>query len=216
MTAIKLDSPLKRRQWQRTDKAVLTKTLEESLGLTASLCTKDDIDRRVQEIVGAITAAIEILTSKARPCERSIPEWTQECKDAQMMARRLRRIYQRTQSERDWEAYREARNYKTRIIEKTLRNAHRSRVEEASSTQEGLWRLARRPRKREIRHSFTPPLRRADGTLEHEHGAKAEMLREAFFPPPPEVDLSDIEGYTYPNRVEFQLIMDTEVVRVIK
>jgi hypothetical protein len=37
-------------------------------------------------------------------------------KDAQVTARRLRRRYQRTRSEQDWEAYREARNYKSRLI----------------------------------------------------------------------------------------------------
>jgi hypothetical protein len=55
-----------------------------------------------------------------------------------MTARRLRRRYQLTRQEDDWEAYRQARNYKQRLIKKTLRNAHRARIQEAASNQDGI------------------------------------------------------------------------------
>jgi hypothetical protein len=61
-------------------------TDERSLEQTP-LHSGDDLDRRIQEIVDAITKAIEASTPKARPSERSIPGWTQECKDAVMTAR---------------------------------------------------------------------------------------------------------------------------------
>ena len=43
------------------------------------------------------------------------------------------------------------------------------------------------------------------------------MLREAHFPPPPEADLSDIEGYQYPEAVyTAPRIIRAEVRRAIK
>ena len=142
---------------------------------------------------------------------RSVPGWTQECKEAQMRARRLRRQYQRTRSERDWDAYREARNCKGRLIKKTLRDAYRVRVREATATQDGLWRIARWARKRGIRQSFTPPLTTPLGQLEHDHRAKAQLFKDAFFPPPPSVDLSDVGSYVYQDPIPLPPITDHEV-----
>jgi hypothetical protein len=67
-----------------------------------------------------------------------------------------------------------------------------SRVKDVASTKDGIWRLARWARNRGATRSFTPPLRKTNGEMEHDYGAKAEMFKEAFFPLPPEVDLSDI------------------------
>ncbi len=132
------------------------------------------------------------------------------------MARRLRRRYQRTRNQEDWEAYREARNYKGRLIEKTLREAYRTRVKEVTVTPNGLWKLTRRARKRGTQQYFTPPLRKPDGILEHDHRAKGQMFREAFLPPPPEVDLSDMRNYAYPDPIVLPQITPTEVGRAIK
>ena len=47
------------------------------------------------------------------------------------------------------------------------------------------------------------------------HG-KAVLLREYYFPPPPEVDLSNIEGYEYPTPVILSArLTQEEVIRVI-
>jgi hypothetical protein len=108
-----------------------------------------------------------------------------------MTARRLRRRYQVTRQDADWEAYRQARNHKSRLIKKTLRDTHQARVREAASSQDEIWKLARWARNRRPKQPFTPPLSKPDDDKEHDHQAKAGMFRAAFFPPPPEVDLSD-------------------------
>jgi hypothetical protein len=48
----------------------------------------------------------------------------------------------------DREAYREARNHKGGIIKRTLRDAFRSRMKEATTTPDALWKLSRWRRKR--------------------------------------------------------------------
>jgi hypothetical protein len=92
-------------------------------------------------------------------------------------------------------------------------DAHRSRVEEVAATPDGLWRLAKWVRERGTMQSFTSLLQKPDGTLEHSHKAKARMLKDAFFLLPSEVDLSDIEDYSYPDPIMLPDIMPAEVDR---
>jgi YD repeat-containing protein len=138
MIEVETREPPERLQWQRTDHGILTREFEKNLPPLTAISSKNELDKRVEGIINAITKAIEASTPKAKPSPRSIHGWTEECKAAQMTARRLRRRFQRTRLEADWEAYRQARNYKGRLIKKTLRDAHRSRVREAADTQDGL------------------------------------------------------------------------------
>jgi hypothetical protein len=52
--------------------------------------------------------------------------------------------------------------------------------------------------------------------MEHKHQSKAEMFGAAFFPAPPEVDLSDVQNYAYPTQLIFPAITAREVRRAIK
>jgi len=185
MTEVEMVKPPEQWQWQRTDAKILDMEMDKGLPPLTSLDSEEEIDRRVRDLVAAISGAIEASTPKTRPSDRSLSGFTQERKEAQKTAQRLRRKYQRTRNQDDWEAYRQTRNHKGSLIRKTGRDAHRARVREATTTPHGLWRLARWARKRHAGYSFTPPLEKADGTLEHDHEAKARMFRDAFFPPPP-------------------------------
>jgi hypothetical protein len=198
-------------QWERTDKDLLHARLQQFLPKPGPLQSRSEIDTRVEAIVTAIIKAVSESTPKTRPSLRSVPGWTQECKDAQMEARRLRRQYQELRTPEAWEAYRRARNHKARLIRKTLRAFHRTRVREATTTEQGLWQLAKWARNREPRTTYIPPLQRPDGKMETEAMQKMELFRQTFFPPPPEVDLSDIEGYRYPGPVVLPSITEVEV-----
>jgi hypothetical protein len=52
--------------------------------------------------------------------------------------------------------------------------------------------------------------------MEHDHQAKAEMIRAAFFPAPPEVGLADAQNNLYPDQLTFPVITAHEVERAIK
>ena len=52
--------------------------------------------------------------------------------------------------------------------------------------------------------------------MEHDHQTKAEICKAAFFPPPSEVDLSDMQGYTCAQQLTFPAITEQEVERAIK
>jgi hypothetical protein len=52
--------------------------------------------------------------------------------------------------------------------------------------------------------------------MEMDATRKLELFREAFFLPPPEVDLEDIKGYRYLSLVCFPLITLNKVIKLIK
>ena len=37
------------------------------------------------------------------------------------------------------------------------------------------------------------------------------MFKDAFYPPPPDIDASDLEDYTYETPIEFPMITEQEV-----
>lgn len=59
---------------------------------------------------------------------------------------------------------------------------HRERVQEATESSQGLWKLAKWARNREQRQPFTPPLRYDNGPLKTEIKDKVELLKASFFP----------------------------------
>lgn len=62
----------------------------------------------------------------------------------------------------------------------------------------------------------TPVLAKPDRTLVYCPEEKAELLRQAFFPPPCQADLSDISGYQYPPSIECPNITLPEIKKVIR
>ncbi|EIT74601.1 reverse transcriptase [Aspergillus oryzae 3.042] len=133
------------------------------------------------------------------------------------MTRLLRRVYTLTHSAESWTAYVKARNRKGHIISRALRRGFRRWVSEAiDQGTHGIWRVAKWARDRGARAASTIP------TLIGPHGpadtteAKAETLREAFFPEPPPADLSDIERRVQPAQINFPEITREEIAKAIR
>jgi hypothetical protein len=144
--------------------------------------------------------------------------WDDTCAEVLAKAKRLRRAYARRPTDETWELYREARNQKTRVIRKALRQAHRDQVEMAAASPESLWRIAKWARNRENQPpNVTPiikyPTLNKEAVLPEE---KIALLKETFFPRPPEVDLSDIENARYGDQIPMPDITEKEVLDAIK
>jgi ribonuclease HI len=181
------------------------------------LSDKDSIDIFVSCIISALEAGIEASTPWSNPSPRSIAGFNQECKGLCTEVQQLRRRWQRSRQDEDYEAYRQARNRKGRLTQKMLRNTHRQRVEEASTSQTGLWNLVKWARNRHnTTPAFTPALMKPDGGTAHQPDEKAEVLRQTFFPPPPQADLSDMDGYEYPPPIECPAITTVEIERAVR
>lgn len=202
----KTAAAIRKRLWSKTNILVLRQTVKERLpqhfdGM--ELRSEDDIDALASSIIGALDAGIDASTPWSNPSPRSIAGFNQECKDICTEVQQLRRRWQQTRQDDDYEAYRQARNRKGRYIQKLLRNAHRQRVEEASSSKNGLWKLVKWAKNRQdIPPACTPTLSKPDGKFVYRPEEKAEVLRQSFFPPPCQADLSDINGYKYPPSIE--------------
>ncbi|EPS26195.1 hypothetical protein PDE_01131 [Penicillium oxalicum 114-2] len=107
--------------------------------------------------------------------------------------------------------------WKGRLVQKTLRNNYRQRVEEASASPSGLWNLVKWAKNRHnASAAYTPPLVKQDRGLTQEPGEKAETLRQTFFPPPLQADLSDIDRYAYPLPIECPDITIPEIEKAVR
>ncbi|KAF3492133.1 uncharacterized protein GIQ15_01650 [Arthroderma uncinatum] len=212
--------PNRKRIWAKTNVELLRKTVERHLLLaydSSELNNEGSIDNLVSSIITAIDAGIVASTPWSNPSPRSIAGFDQSCKDLCTEVQQLRRKWQRSRQEDDYEAYRQACNKKGRHIRKTLRNTHRQRVEEASATQTGLWNLIKWAKNRhDVTPACTPALIRADGELVHQPEEKAEVLRQSFFPPPHQADLSDLEGCEYPPPIKCPEITTAEIERAVR
>ncbi|KAF3352307.1 hypothetical protein VdG1_09169 [Verticillium dahliae VDG1] len=212
-------TPTRKRLWAKTDPVALRQTVKDHLEDTnvRTLSDEKSIDDDVSSIISALIAGIELSTPWSNPSPRSIAGFDQECKDICSEVQQLRRRWQRTRQEDDYEAYRQARNKKGRHIQKLLRNTHRQRIEEASASQSGLWNLVKWAKNRgNTTPACTPPLIKPNGELAHEPQEKAQLLRQVLFPPPARADLSDIEGYQYPPAIECPDITGPEIEKAIR
>ncbi|KAJ6436485.1 hypothetical protein O9K51_10967 [Purpureocillium lavendulum] len=216
----KAASPAKKRLWTKTNIPILRQTVRDRLPQhceTTVLRDRDDIDALVASIINALGEGIDASTPWSSPSPRSIAGFDQECKDICSEVQQLRRRWQRTRHDDDYEAYRQARNRKGRLVQKLLRNTHRQRVEEATSTTNGLWKLVKWAKNRhETTSACTPALARSDGELVHRPEEKAGVLRNSFFPPPLQADLSDTDGYEYPTPIECPDITRSEIERAVR
>ncbi|KAI8395899.1 hypothetical protein FOFC_21429 [Fusarium oxysporum] len=173
-----------RRNWKALDEKTFTRVLQRELPPQRRSRTKTALDRHVEEVMAAITAAVDEAVPKTAPSPRSKPGWNEECAAALAESKRLRRRHSLYRTEETWEAYRAARNDKGRVIKKALRQNHREKVEEAAQSPATLWRLAKWARNR---HSQTPnvtpalvnPATKQQAITPSE---KAELLRKTFFP----------------------------------
>jgi len=210
----------KKRLWTKTNLPLLRQTVKDQLRLVPDITELRDnetIDEYVHSIINTLNAGIDASTPWSNPSPRSVPGFDQECKDICTEVQQLRRRWQRTRHEDDYEAYRQARNRKGRHIQKMLRNTHRHRVEEASASESGLWKLVKWAKNRHTAASTcTPALMKPDGELACQSEEKAETLRQSFFPRPIQADLSDINGYGYPQPIECPEITMPEIEKAVR
>ena len=213
-------APVRKRMWTRTNQTVLRQVVKERL-LTGSEVTdlknEQDIDEHVRGFITALQVGIDASTPWSNPSPRSVSAFDQECKDLCREVQQLRRKWQETRLEDDYEAYREARNRKGRHIHKMLRSTHRQRVEEASASKSGLWNLVKWAKNRHtITPTCTPTLKKPGGGLARQAKDKAETLRQSFFPPPLRADLSDMERFMYPQPIACPDITPSEIEKAVR
>lgn len=75
----------------------MIKTLQGGLAniSLSSSKTPSELDKKVISLVNARDKGIDVSTSGARLCPRMVPRFDRKCKDAQMRARKLKKIWKK-------------------------------------------------------------------------------------------------------------------------
>lgn len=106
---------VKRRMWDKTNVPILQQTVKDELSKInegARLESRDDIDTLVSSIVHALEVGVEASTPWANSSPRSVPGFSEQCKVTCTEVQQLRRRWQRSRLDEDYECYRQARNRK--------------------------------------------------------------------------------------------------------
>lgn len=114
------------------------RTLSISLLPLRRPSTKLALDDYVLDMVAAIKTALEKAVPQTNVLAWAREGWKAECKAVLTEAKRLKRLHSQHSTEATWQAYREARNHKGRVIRKAMTRTHRDRVEEAAQRPEKL------------------------------------------------------------------------------
>lgn len=172
--------------WKRTPVEEFNEKLQGRLPKLKGRLSNEDVLKAFQDIVKALEDTIKDTVPTTKPATWHTPGFTGECKEAVQETQRLRRVWQRERTEEAWEAYRVARNQKGNLIQRTLRDTHRERVEEAvTKGPQGLWKLAKWARDRGTgvaKQRVTPTIEGQDT-----HEGKVAALSKVFFPVPPSI-----------------------------
>jgi len=182
------------RNWDKTDLKLLRGTLAKEILTETTLKpanqpfdnSRNGLDAQVIALITAIRKAIEVSTPYTRICARSKAGFTKECKEASRHAKRLRRSWQSSMDNDDWEDYKMARNQLGRIVKNAMKIQFRKETTEGCESASKIWSRckwihSRTPQEACIPALYShPPL-----TPETKPERKAKILLDAFFPPPP-------------------------------
>lgn len=210
----------KRRAWKKMNQEVFIKSLSTRTRSLENhtLNTREEIDHFTYELTKSVQAAIEDSTPWLRPSSYSQSFWTNECQDAVKNTRKARREFTRNPSLLTWQNFVQQRNQKGKVLTKAKREDFRKTMQDAATKPQGIWKIVRWARQRSqgqtTQISF-PTLKQ--GMYEAKDAkSKAELLRDTCFPPPPEVDLTDIEGFIYPQQItQDEEIAEREILKAI-
>ena len=180
--------------------------------------TTEGIDEIIEETTEAIWASLEANCPKLRPSQYSRKTWSQECRDLVQERRKARRKATLSGEATDRQEAKRLRNkVKARIRDDTAR-AWREFVQEAAAeplTTTKIWTLSRWVRRKAGMPPAPPqipPLRHTpDAETTTSFQGKADILKNRFFPPPTQADLSDIDQarHAYPPSIT----VDKEITR---
>jgi hypothetical protein len=143
----------------------------------------------------------------AKPSQQAKDYWTRECETAVREAKQAYYDVLREVTPVTTQKYKEARNKKVAIIRKHQRDRFRSQLAATTSTARGAWKLMKWAKTSANQPRPLPQL--PDLIIRDDNGQeiktiktlpeKLETLRNQFFPPPRDADLTDIPETTYPE-----------------
>ena len=222
--SIKPAGPIKRPCYDRTDKKILQENLSANIPCIPTNQHPATLDQFVDSLVAALNKAIEVSTPNTTVSMHATPGFTEECKNActatTQQRRRLKALRARNVNnlmiEEAYCKYKRLCQKKKSLIKRTLRSTHRSQIGEAAGNLKKTWKLVKWVTNRQTPYkASTPLLKKPESGIAMSRQEKAQCLTNSFFPQAPPTELDDIQGFIYPEPVEFPLITNNEVRKVI-
>jgi len=164
-----------------------------------------DVDKFAEELVKAISKAVEDTTPRKRPSQHSKRWWTEELTKMRRESNRLRNIYQRTRHDVDKAAWRIKANQYMHEIAQAKTKKWKEFVDKAD--RKSIWQV-----KKYIDNTPTStfiPTINGNATT---HEQKATAFQKAFFPKPPCADLTDIPPAIHLQEVPFETQITTRQI----
>ncbi|EED11577.1 reverse transcriptase, putative [Talaromyces stipitatus ATCC 10500] len=199
LTAVRVP-PMVRKQWNATDWDLFLKLMDTYYWHPRELNDNEAINEAIRYLVEAINQTAEQATPTKQITTYSRAGYTPEMAKLKHQVSRCRRHARRINTNQAWEDYAEARKEMKRRTNELARDLHRQRIEQATESIDGFWRIARWVRNRgKPRATFTPTLH-YNNTNYTAPKEKAALFRKVLHPEPPEADLSDIgPQFRYPE-----------------
>ena len=107
----------------------------------------------------------------------------EQCKEAQMQALRLKKIFNRNPSAENWEEYRVARAFKGRLINKKKRDSYHEYCQKACDFPIAMRQAYKTARKPGQRSSYLPLIQRSDKSTTNDPRERLKYLETHFFLP---------------------------------
>ena len=147
--------------------------------------TCSEVDNCADQLVTAITKAIEETTPRKKPSPHSKRWWNEQLTTLRREANRLRNTYRRTKHEADKMVWRAKANEYIWEIRRAKTNKWKEYVDNADGKT--IWQIQKYATST-MTTTHVPTLNEKAATNEQ----KVNALRKAFFPKPPLADLTDI------------------------
>jgi hypothetical protein len=131
-----------RRKYKDMDIEIFTHTFQRRLPRCQYIRSRKDLDQVVNEITTAIQKTIEETVPMAVICPRSIPGFTDECKEAINEVKHAQRLWKSRPTDFNRHELQRAKHTRASVISRANRDAYRERVSQVTD-EKSLWSLAR-------------------------------------------------------------------------
>ena len=199
--------------WAKTDWIKAEQQVEQSLQssrhLLENLNTTEAVDASIQLLTDSITRSLHQNTPLARPFKDSKPWWKPHLSELAREMRSSRRIWKRSGSVDDGEWCRICRNRYKLAIRKAKRRWEDRQFK--SINHQNVWRVKKDFTK--AGPTVIPALRESEQhNTTDDMQAKCEILRQKFFPPPPQTPETCA---VYPAPLESEEFSSEEVAEIL-
>lgn len=183
-----------------------------------ALTSKTQVNRYTDTLIDVIRTSAFESTPRARRSLYDRAFWTPECTLATQTASTLRWRAENTGDPVDKQNARDATNNKKRILRKAKAVFFREVMEKIAHNPKRIWQVNRWAKKRAqglYEEDYFPTLQKGESRATSIED-KVGLLHQECFPPPPPVDLDDLEGFRYPKQLPCQdEISEEDVAKVV-